>query len=175
MPNNLLITGESGIGKSTVLNEAVEYLEPRSFAGFLSPRHAVRDSGWMIESFNGDEGLLVHESILSRDRLGSLGVDMALFERCVASEAASLDSVETVVIDEIGIIGGWSTALMKFVLDALDSRVPTIAIIRQKSGEFSDQIKLRPDILIWDVDTNNRDSIPKEIASWVERFDLHPH
>ena len=175
MPNNLLITGESGIGKSTALSEAVEYLEPRSIVGFLSPRISTVDSGWMIESFSGVEGLLVHSSIVSPHLLGSLRVDMELFERCVTSEAASLADTETVVIDEIGIIGGWSDAFMKFVSDALDSRTPLIAIIRQKKGEFSDQIKLRPDVEVWKIDMSNSDSIPTKMASWVERFDLHPH
>ncbi len=175
MPNNLLITGESGVGKSTALIEAIEYLEPRTFTGFVSPRSNIGDSGWMIESFNGDEGLVAHPSINSRHRLGLLGVDMELFERCVASEAASLGKTETVIIDEIGIIGGWSTEFKKFVLAALDSRVPTLAIIRKKSGEFSDQIKLRSDVKIWEVNTRNRDSISREIAQRVRLFDLHPH
>jgi len=37
MPNNLLLTGVSGVGKSTVLAQAAELLKPWSISGFISP------------------------------------------------------------------------------------------------------------------------------------------
>ena len=116
-------------------------------------------------------GLLAHASISGRHRLGLLGVDMALFERCIASEFAKITSADVVIIDEIGIIGGWSREFEKFVRRALDHDVPTVAIVRQKSGELSDEVKSRGDVESWTVDRDNRDWISGDIALWVESFD----
>ena len=123
---------------------------------------------------NGDSGLLAHPSILTRHRIGLLGVDMELFERCVATEARSLYDAELLVIDEIGIIGGWSAPFRKFVQSALDSRIPVVAIVREKSGEFSDKVKLRSDIELWSVDVNNREAQIHEIVYWVKNLDSPP-
>jgi len=65
MPNNLLVTGKSGIGKSTVLAKVAELLEPRVISGFLSPRNhdGVTDQGWKIVGFNGVTGIVAHPDI----------------------------------------------------------------------------------------------------------------
>jgi nucleoside-triphosphatase len=173
MPNNLLITGESGIGKSTVLAEVVEFLKPRVISGFVSPRvsDAEADSGWMIEGFNGVGGLIAHASIESEHRMGAFGVDMEMFDRCVAAEAQSLDGADVVVIDEIGIIGSWSDIFMDYVNRAMDEDVPVVTIVRMRPGEFSDQIKSRDDAETRIVTVENRNSISGDIARWVEAFD----
>ena len=126
MPNNLLITGESGIGKSTVLMEVVDFLKPRAMSGFVSPRvsDAQADSGWMIEGFNGVAGLIAHASIESEHRMGAFGIDMDLFERCIDVEQESLGGSDVVVIDEIGIIGGWSEKFRDYVVRVMDADVP---------------------------------------------------
>ena len=172
MPNNLLVTGESGVGKSTALKQATEHIGSRTIAGFLSPRVVDdrSDSGWRIEGFNGVSGLLAHASISGRHRLGLLGVDMELFKRCIAAETAVVGRADTLIIDEIGIIGGWSSEFRRFARRALDSHIPTIAIVRQKSGELSDEVKGRDDIEIMTVDKENRDIVASEIARWIGSF-----
>ena len=141
------------------------------FAGFLGLREADAESAggpaWRIDGFNGVSGLLAHVSIETGHRLGLLGVDMELFERCVESEHAALSSADVVVIDEIGIIGGWSSRFKRFATAALESTTPTVAIVRQKSGEFSDQVKSRADIELWTVTRENREVVSADIARWV--------
>lgn len=174
MPYNLLITGESGIGKSTALSQSVEFLSKRRIAGFLSPRVVTdgSDPGWRIEGFNGVSGMFAHASIRGRHRMGLLGVDIDLFERCISSETSALSRSDLVIIDEIGIIGGWSEAFRQFAERALDSTVPTVAIVRQKSGDFSDRVKSRDDVEIWTLNREIRDVMPGDIARWVEATDL---
>ena len=85
MPNNLFITGESGVGKSVALAAAAEELCPRRISGFVSPRNTVGgvDQGWSIEGFNGVSGVVTSRDIVSDHQLGTSGVDMELFDRCV--------------------------------------------------------------------------------------------
>ena len=171
MPNNLLITGESGVGKSSALSSATDSLGPMEIAGFLGPREAGLDSsggsGWRIDGFNGVTGLLAHSSIQTRHSIGRLGVDMELFDRCIASEYAASSTASVVIIDEIGIIGGWSIEFQRLVESALDSTAPTVAIVRQKPGDFSDRIKSRDDVEIWTVTLENREFVSIDIAKWV--------
>jgi nucleoside-triphosphatase THEP1 len=171
MPNNLLITGESGTGKSSALSRVADDLSSLRTAGFLGLRETIVESAespaWRIDGFNGVSGLLVHTSIKSRHRLGSMGVDMQLFERCVATENAAMSSADIVIIDEIGIIGGWSDRFLRFTEAALDSSTPTVAIVRLKPGDFSDQVKSREDIELWTVTRDNRETIDTNIAHWA--------
>ena len=172
MPNNLLITGESGDGKSFALSSAADSLGPMEIAGFLGPREAGLDSsggsGWRIDVFNGVTGLLAHSSIQTRHSIGRLGVDMELFDRCIASDEYAASSTASVVtIDEIGIISGWPIEFQRLVESALDSTAPTVAIVRQKPGDFSDRIKSRDDVEIWTVTLGNREFVSIDIAKWV--------
>ncbi len=174
MPNNLLITGESGVGKTTVLAASVELLKPPKMSGFLSPRLSDdgSDPGWRIIGFGGVSGLVAHPSIRGRHRLGLLGVDLELLNECVATESETFETADLVVIDEIGIIGGWSRSFKEFVNNALDSFVPVIAIVRQKKGEYSDQVKLRDDVNMLEVTAANRNTIRRDIIRWVEALEL---
>ena len=173
MPNNLFIAGESGIGKSGALAAAAEELFPRRISGIMSPRNVIGgvDQGWSIEGFNGVSGVVASRDILSDRQLGSYGVDMELFDRCVAAESESHVRSDVVLIDEIGIIGGWSARFVEYVERAIESTIPLVAIVRQKSGELSDRVKQRDDSVLWTVTQQNRDDIPAEIARWVESFD----
>ena len=175
MPNNLFITGESGIGKSIALAGAAEELFPRRISGFLSPRNVIAgvDHGWSIEGFNGVSGVVAGREIASDRRLGSYGVDIELFDRCVAAESKALAGSDVVLIDEIGIVGGWSPVFIEYAEQAMQSAVPLVAIVRQKSGELSDRVKKRDDSEVWTVTRENRDDMAGEIAGWVESFDAN--
>ena len=152
----------------------MDNLRSLRIVGFLGPREAhsrsVGSPGWRIDGFNGISGLLAHPSIQTRHRLGLLGVDMELFERCVASEYAALRSADVVVIDEIGIISGWSKNFRKFTETALESSTPTVAVVRQKPGEFSDRVKLRNDVVLWTATRDNRETISSDIEDWIMAF-----
>jgi nucleoside-triphosphatase THEP1 len=131
MPNNLLVTGKSGIGKSTVLAKVAELLEPRVISGFLSPRNhdGVTDQGWKIVGFNGVTGIVAHPDIRGHQRMGSLGVDMELFDRCVGSENGTLSESDLVIIDEIGIFSDWSEIFRDYVTRAMNADVLVVAIV----------------------------------------------
>jgi len=173
MPNNLLITGKSGIGKSTVLAKVAELLEPRVISGFLSPRNqdGLTAQGWKIVGFSGVTGIVAHPDIEGHRRMGSLGVDMELFDRCVGSENGTLSESDLVIIDEIGIFSDWSDIFRNYVIRAMNADVPVVAIVRQKQGEFSDQIKRRTDVEIWTTTEQNSDSMHGDIANWIEGLD----
>lgn len=174
MPNNLVVTGASGVGKSTSLALAAESLNPRKISGFISPRQRDGDptSGWLIEGFNGVSGLVADSSIKSKHRLGSFGVDLDLFDRCVLNEVDSLDATDLVMIDEVGIIGEWSTEFVRFLSRVLDSTVPSVLIVREKPGDLSDQVKSRSDVDLMVVTEQNRETAPGDIQRWVEDHDL---
>mgnify|MGYP002630748522 FL=1 len=173
MPNNLFITGESGVGKSVALAAAAEELFPRRISGFVSPRNTVGgvDQGWSIEGFNGVSGVVTSRDIVSDHQLGTSGVDMELFDRCVEAELESYASSDVALIDEIGIIGGWSPRFIAYVEQVMESTIPLVAIVREKSGYLSDRVKQRDDSVLWTTTLQNRDDIAGEIARWVESFD----
>lgn len=171
MPNNLLITGPSGIGKSTVLRNAAEAMKDLRVRGFLSAEivesgHRV---GWSVEGLSGLSGTLAHGSIESEFMLGSIGVDMELLEQIVTKEFLSCEPADLLVIDEIGIIGGWSETFEKAVSLAFDSETPVVAVLREKAGRLEDGVRQRTDVETLSVTAMSRNTLPEVVGRWVRQ------
>ena len=171
MSNNLLITGPSGSGKSTAVRSAIQSVNNLHVRGFLSTDivESERRVGWTIEGLGGLSGVLVHSNIQSQFMLGSLGVDMELFERIIEIELLSNEPADLFVVDEIGVIGGWSESFIEAISIALDSETPVVAVLREKSGRLEDAVRQRADTEVISVTTADRHARPKIIERWIQR------
>ena len=167
---NLLLAGASGVGKSTLLKRVGLALEGRRVSGFYSDVLFEGDqrSGWRLDAFDAsDGGILIHRDIRSERRLGRFGVDFALLEKLVESQMALDGGVDVYLVDEIGIVSPW---LSRFILamDALfDSNVKVVAIIHSGRAGYVEQVRNRPDVAIWEVTPDNRDSMFGDVLAWV--------
>ena len=75
--------------------------------------------------------------------------------------------VDVYLVDEIGIVAPW---LNRFILamDALlDSRAKVVAIIHSGRAGYPEQVRTRPDVAIWEVTSDNRDSMFGDVLAWV--------
>ena len=86
---NVLFTGSPGCGKSTLIEKIVARTK-RSATGFFTReiRAHGRRVGFSINTLNGKEGVLAHQNIKSRYKVGKYGVniqdiDSLLFLRCI--------------------------------------------------------------------------------------------
>ncbi len=170
-PRNLLLTGLSGVGKSTLLKEVGKNLEGAEVRGFFSD--AIWDGGlregWRLDTFDGDGGVLAHSDIQSPHRMGRYGVDMALFERLVDSQFQPDSTVDVYLVDEIGIISSWSPKFVAAMDALLDSRQNVVAIIRVRGGGYVQQAKERRDVEVWEITRENHGNMLDKVLAWIAR------
>ena len=161
---NILFTGTPGCGKSTLIEKIVARTKS-SATGFFTReiRERGRRVGFSINTLNGKEGVLVHQNIKSRYKVGKYGVNIQDIDH-VAVPAMHPDNEKIlVVIDEIGKMECFSPLFRDTVIRVFNSKNPVLGSIPLKGGPFIEHIKQRDDILLIEVSEGNRDSL-------VERF-----
>ncbi len=114
---HLLITGASGIGKTTLLKQVVTFGQSQglSFRGFLSEVIFIegRRLGWRLDGLGGDGGILAHLDLISSKRMGRYGIDLPLFEQIAERELQPEAGVNLYVVDG----DSWTRAITSFQAD----------------------------------------------------------
>jgi len=174
MPNNFLITGRPGSGKTSVVEGAVEILRGRGLkpGGLYCPE--VREGGQrlgfkMIDLMTGEERILAHVDQptgpqVSKYRVNVENVD-AMSELAIGR---ALREANFVVIDEIAPMEMHSEGFRRAVLAALDSSKPLLAVIHQRTATgFIGAVKSRPDVRLFEVTPSNRAKLPGQLAELI--------
>jgi len=167
LAKNLLITGNPGIGKTTILVWLARALSDHRPAGFVT--HEIRENGirqgFLLVSCSGKKRILAHTDIQSPVRLGKYGIDLEGFE-CFLEEI-SLEEKEPnlVIIDEIGKMECFSTLFRELVLSLLASKRPVIATIAKRGIPFMEMIKMRPDVKLIEITMQSRNSIRDDLLN----------
>lgn len=173
MSHNILIEGEPGIGKTTVIERVLAALGPGA-AGFTTGeiRSGGKRTGFRISSLDGREGILAQVESTGRPRVGKYVVDLSDLESIgVAALERGLVSARLIVIDEIGKMELFSGRFRQITLECLDSPTPLLATIRLKPDSFTDAIKSRADVTLVRVTRENRDELPEKLMSMIAAID----
>lgn len=172
----MLVTGRPGVGKTTVI-EAVARDFRDVAGGFTTSEireHGVR-KGFRVTTLDGKSAVLAHIDFSEGVRVGKYGVDVPAFERLAlpALQHAILRR-RLVVIDEIGKMELASKLFCDIVREALDSPAIVLAAVMEQRHGFADQIKLRADVVIFELTVENRDNLPRTITATIrERLQQH--
>jgi len=163
----ILLTGRPGIGKTTVIRRVAELLASRVIAGFYTDEIRVggQRQGFRVTAFSGASDVLTHTTTHSPHRVGRYGVDMDAFERIALPELAR--PAEVFLIDEIGKMECFSSRFVQAVRDLLDGPMPVVATVALSGSGFIADVKRRPDAEFWEVNAENRDGLPGQLAERV--------
>ena len=171
MGNNILLTGPPGVGKTTLIRRVIDRLDTDA-GGFYTTemRDTVSDRriGFRIHTLEGRTAILASVDIEGQPRISKYGVDIAAVDEvAVSSVRSAIRNTGLVVIDEIGPMELLSDAFRDAVREALDSDVPVLGTIVQRSRPFTDQIKTRADVILIEVSYENRDELEAEIRAQI--------
>ncbi|MDY6989638.1 MAG: NTPase [Thermodesulfobacteriota bacterium] len=160
--NNVLLEGEPGIGKTTLLRKIAEGISHLGIGGFYTQeiREKGRRVGFRIETFSGESGILSHARFKAGPRVGRYRVDVPGFERIgVAGLERTVSESTVILIDEIGKMELFSKRFKEIVNHCLDSEKPVLATVMSRSHPFVDGLKSRSDVELLEVTTGNRDQL----------------
>jgi len=167
---NLIVTGKPGVGKTTLVKEAV-WPYRQKVGGFYTEEvvEGRQRLGFRLRTFRGEEGLLASKRMASPHRLNKYGVDLAVLETLgIASVRKALDGKALVVIDEIGSMEMMSAAFRATVLECLGGPKPVLATIRQGAQPFTDSIKALDRTKLRALTRENFGQVREEVRAWVE-------
>jgi len=168
----ILITGLSGVGKTTFIINLAKELKDTSMAGFYTAeiREGGMRKGFELISLDGRKSILSHVDIKSDYRVGRYGVDVKAFEVFLDSLCLAQSDADVLLIDEIGKMECQSNRFREMISSVLDSRKPLVATISLRGEGLISQIKRRPDVRILELTAASRESLVIEVVNSVRNL-----
>jgi nucleoside-triphosphatase THEP1 len=165
----LFLTGNPGVGKTTLIRTVLARLKGISCAGFYSEekRRSGQRVGFKIVTLDGREGTLA--SLGSQaPTVGKYSVHVEEFEKLVLPRLDSrITPADLYVIDEIGKMELLSNEFRLRLIELLGRPTHLLATIAEKGNGLMSQIKRRNDIELIEVTRKNRDQLPDQIVQKI--------
>lgn len=178
MQPHLLITGEPGVGKTTLLRRVLAEFN-KQFVGFVTTeiRESDRRVGFMVKNLaTGGGAILAHVQPSGKAKQPMVSRYYVLTDTvpnmlCPVILGAVKNN-QPLVMDEIGqmqLLSG--EVFTSAVLAAFERNISTIATVHLKEHPFTDVLKQRPDVRLLHVTHENRDRLTEDLSQFIrERF-----
>jgi len=170
----IFLTGRPGVGKTSVLLQAIELLKAKGFrtGGMISREsrdQGVRIGFEIVDLETGKKGWLAHISQPTGPRVGKYRVNLGDLNTLGAgSILRAAKEADIVIIDEIGPMELFSEALKEAVAEAISSGKPVLGTIHYWARDpLIVAVKKRKDAKIIEVTRNNRDKLSKLVAQEI--------
>ncbi len=167
----IFITGEPGVGKTTLVKKVVERLGDRA-VGFwteeVRDRKTKRRKGFKVVTTDGKEKLFASKTFTSKHLVGSYGVNVKRFEEValpVLERALKEGGDRVVVIDEIGKMELFSKRFRDLVRDiAYDPKLTLIATLPIRDVHpLVKELRRLPGAILIELRKSNREGMEEEI------------
>jgi nucleoside-triphosphatase len=171
MGRTLLLTGRPGIGKTTVIVAVAEALKGRA-GGFYTEeiRGSGGRQGFRLVTLGGQEAVMAHVNLRKpgRPRVGRYSVDVEAIERVgVTALRQAMRQKQIVVVDEIGKMELFCGPFKDVVLQAMNGPHTVVATAMAQSNPWVDSLKVMPGVTCWEVTTENRDALARQVVRWL--------
>jgi len=164
--NNILITGQPGVGKTTLIRKLSIIFKEFNPAGFFTSEIVENGErvGFAIENLNGDSRVLAHINLKSKYSMGKYKIDIKGFEDFLQNILLKEKKTGLYIMDGIGKLECESKKFSKLIVDLLDADKPLIATIPEKGSGLISETKKRDDVRIVELTQNNHELKLKELT-----------
>ncbi len=164
--NNILITGQPGVGKTELLKKLSIIFKEFNPAGFFTS--AILEDGERvgleIENLNGDTLTLAHINMKSKHSAGKYKMDIKGFEVFMQQLMVKEKKTGLYFIDEVGKVQCESKKFTKLIVDLLNADKPLVATIPDKGPGLMSEIRKRDDIRSFELTPHNHEQKLKELT-----------
>ena len=174
MKKHILICGEKGVGKSTLIRRLVE--EARLTVGGFCTKMDENAEGAMRPiyiypaSLPTDQRKRGVENLVGR--CGNFGRQKEIFPEVFnALGTAYLQgtpSCQVIIMDELGFMESDAHAFRRAVLQTLDGETPVLGVLREGLPGWTPAVAAHPKVRLVTVTRENRNSLPAQLNQWVQ-------
>ncbi len=167
----VIVTGEPGVGKTTLVKRVVEGLGDRAI-GFWTeevrdPR-TKRRMGFKVVTTDGKEALFASKRFTSKHLVGSYGVNVRKFEELVLpvlERALRSPKGKVVIIDEVGKMELFSKRFRELVRKLAENpKVNLVATIPIRDVHpLVKELRRLPDAVVIELRRSNREGMHEEV------------
>ncbi|NLM51887.1 MAG: methyltransferase domain-containing protein [Firmicutes bacterium] len=171
MHNNIFVTGDLHVGKSTLIQRVLSNLPLIKILGFKTSRFFQNKklAGFYLEDFSrlcqdtpkAFIGRCVNDNywVSIPETFDILGVE--ILQNCLKGKP------DLIVMDELGFFENDAKLFQKHVFAVLASPIPVLGVLKKKRTPFLDQIRKRSDVKVFEVTRENRDRMYEQIYEEV--------
>lgn len=163
MHSHIIICGERGVGKSTLISRLLANTD-RPVYGCCT-RALSRPDG-SFEVFMFAPGDFDHARPFAK-RIGAVrSVDTTVFNTFGVELLSRVKEGGIILLDELGFMEEQAEAFTKRVLELFDGDIPVIAAVKSTHPDsaFLNRVRNHPKADVYYIDENNRDSLYRELA-----------
>ena len=167
MRKHILITGERGIGKSTLLRALLKS-NTRPLAGFYTKRLDPDETGFhpiYIHPAAAMKEICSEENLIGTCNSKIHHVNSEVFETlgCAYLQAST---GQLIVMDELGFMEAKSERFCSAVKAALDGDIPVIAILKNRTDiPFLMELRAHPNAEVYTLTEENRDAVRRQLEA----------
>jgi nucleoside-triphosphatase len=173
----LLLTGNPGVGKTTVLEKAVGALKNAGFSVGGMVSREVREGGVrvgfeILDLSSGRHGWLAHVNQQTGPQVGKYHVNIEDLNAVGAKAVAdAVEQCDVVAIDEVGPMELFSEKFKEATRKALESGKPVLAVVHWKASDrLIGEAKSQDDAETFTVTHENRDLLPTTLTEKIVRL-----
>ena len=169
---HIFLQGRRGVGKSTVIRKTLDLLIgelPLTLGGFFS-RHGGKADPVVYMRPADMNGVGVEFRVAGWDeQKAGMVSDIDAFDREGTLLLRKRPGVDLIIMDELGYLESCADLFKQAVFDTLAGDIPVFGVLRLGDVPWHASIKSNPLVSIYDVNEENRDSLPAELASCVKQ------
>jgi len=165
-----LLTGRPGIGKTSLIKQAVAQMKGKA-GGFYTEEIRSRGSreGFRLITLDGEEVILAHVNIHSPYRVSKYGVDIDSLDRVgIPALHKAAQQCNLVVIDEIGKMELFSVKFRETVSQLINNGKQILGTIMLNPNPWADAIKRQPQVNLITITRDNHHQVLEELLRWLK-------